>query len=122
MALSRLAAQFAAEIANHDWSDAPYRADKAGHRRVMDGASRTAATLTPDEAEIVKLNVIWVIGQVLAYNDPNFSIHEFGEVAGALPRFLRNTDGRPSGTMTYGLRQEIDGRFHRPGTYEPDPA
>ena len=28
--LSRLAQEFADEIANHDWSDAPYRLDRAG--------------------------------------------------------------------------------------------
>jgi hypothetical protein len=33
MALSRLAEAFAAEICNHDWSDAPWRADRAGHDR-----------------------------------------------------------------------------------------
>ncbi|GAA3081775.1 hypothetical protein GCM10017600_75110 [Streptosporangium carneum] len=33
MALGRLAREFAAEIANHDWSDATERLDRAGHKR-----------------------------------------------------------------------------------------
>lgn len=40
MALSRLAQEFAAEIANHDWSDAPYRTDRAGHQNSDDRPSR----------------------------------------------------------------------------------
>jgi hypothetical protein len=31
MGLSRPARELAAEINHHDWSDAPFRADRAGH-------------------------------------------------------------------------------------------
>ena len=35
--LSQMAQDFAAEIAGHDGSGAPYRADRAGHQRSFDG-------------------------------------------------------------------------------------
>lgn len=41
MALSRLAREFAAEINYHDWSDAPFRLDRAGHQRDHDGNRAT---------------------------------------------------------------------------------
>ena len=34
--LSHIATAFADEISNHDWSDAPYRLDRAGHHREDD--------------------------------------------------------------------------------------
>ena len=37
--LSRRALEFAAEISSHDWSDAPYRLDRAGHQRSKDRRS-----------------------------------------------------------------------------------
>ncbi|MGW3491313.1 hypothetical protein [Streptomyces sp. NPDC001054] len=122
MALSRMAAQFAAEIKQHDWSDAPYRADKAGHDRQVDGRHATSTQLDPNETEIVTMNVAWVAAQVLAYNDPNFNEHEFFEACGLN---ARNQDGRLSGGVTYGLRFEaVEGgkrRFQIPGTYRFDP-
>jgi hypothetical protein len=47
MALSRLAEDFAAEIRNHDWSDAPWRADRAGHDRSRDSNRVERDPLTP---------------------------------------------------------------------------
>lgn len=122
--LSVIAQQFADEIRLHDWNDAPYRADRAGHQRASDGSRQSKQTLTSDEVEILRLNVVWVVGQVLGYNDGNFNIHEFGEAAGVAHRFLRNTDGRPSGIMDHGLRRDHlgDRRYYRPGTYQPDPV
>lgn len=116
MALSRVAAQHAAEIKMQDWSDAPFRADKAGHNRDDDGRSRSGTVLTPEQTDRVRMNVMWVTAQVLAYNDPNFNVHEF---AGACGVNVRNKDGRLSGGITHGLRFTTDGRFHRPGTYSP---
>jgi hypothetical protein len=82
MALSRLAAQFAAEIAAHDWSDAPYRADRAGHRRERDSNAHGTAQLNPAQTETVKVNAMWVVAQVLSYNDPNFDVTEFASACG----------------------------------------
>ncbi|MFF0474398.1 hypothetical protein [Streptomyces sp. NPDC004284] len=120
--LSRIAAQFAAEIKQHDWSDAPYRADKAGHNREMDGRQATSTQLDPKQTEMVTMNAAWVVAQVLAYNDPNFSEHEFFEACGLN---ARAKDGRLSSGVTYGLRFESIGngkrRFQIPGTYQFDP-
>jgi hypothetical protein len=46
MTLSCLAREFATEIANHDWSDAPYRCDRAGHDRTGD-SNRNEYQLSP---------------------------------------------------------------------------
>ncbi|MFF7038754.1 hypothetical protein [Streptomyces griseus] len=120
--LSRIAAQFAAEIKQHDWSDAPYRADKAGHNRQMDGRNATPTQLPPEQTEMVTKNAAWVVAQVLAYNDPNFNEHEFFEACGLN---ARTKDGRLSSSVTYGLRFEpIENgkrRFQTPGTYRFDP-
>ncbi|GAA2268165.1 hypothetical protein GCM10010415_37120 [Streptomyces atrovirens] len=117
MALSRVAAEFAAEINQHDWSDAPYRADRAGHKRAVDRTN--SPQLEPQQIEVLKMNVAWVTGQVLAFNDPNFNEHEFFEACGLNPRTTR---GQLSGWVTNGLRFEDapDGsrRYQIPGTYE----
>lgn len=102
MALSRLARQFAAEIKNHDWSDAPYRIDRAGHRREDDSPARlTDDVLGPRESDNLKLNVVWVTAQVLAFDDPNFDVHEFAAAC--------DVEGFAKGTIHYGLRREPDG-------------
>lgn len=68
MALSRLAHELAAEIAFHDWSDAPYRVDKAGHRREHDtGPKRSRNVLEEDQEARVRTNVMFVVGQVLGH-------------------------------------------------------
>ena len=108
--LSRLAREFAAEIAHHDWSDAHERADRAGHHRDHD--RRPSPQLEPAQAQTVKLNAMWVTAQVLAYNDPNFDVAEFAAACGVAER-------RP-GVLRAGLRGQ-GGRFQRPGSYELDP-
>lgn len=121
MALSKLAQQFADEIRLHDWSDAPFRADRAGHRRDMDGPPgvNQIPQLTQDHTNTVRLNVMWVTAQVLAYNDPNFNVFEFAEACGV---DTRTPSGRPqSGHITAGLRF-WNGQYNRPGTYEADTA
>lgn len=103
MALSRLAAQFAAEIALHDWSDAPYRADRAGHRREHDSNAHLSAQLNAADTETVKVNAMWVTAQVLAYNDPNFDVNEFAKACGFSER--RASGYRWGGTFAAGLRE-----------------
>lgn len=121
MALSRLAAQFAAEIKQHDWSDAPFRADQAGHDRELHPT--TEPQLEPRQTEKVRANAAWVTAQVLAYNDPNFNEHEFFRACGL---DWRRSDGSQDWGVTSGLRFEEDSdgtrRFHAPGTRRPDPA
>lgn len=101
MALSRLAREFAAEINNHDWSDAPYRIDRAGHKREQDSAARlTKDVLTPAETHRVKVNVMWVTAQVLGHADPNFDVHEYAKSCGI--------EGLSKATISYGLRYDGD--------------
>jgi hypothetical protein len=117
MALSRLAQQFADEIRNHDWSDAPFRADRAGHSRSADarGGANPYPQLPSEQTDTVRMNVMWVAAQVLAYNDPNFDVYEFAEACGV---DTRTHTGRPrSGAIAAGLRQ-MNGRYARPGTWD----
>ncbi|MEV1084148.1 hypothetical protein AB0I98_39075 [Streptomyces sp. NPDC050211] len=118
MALSRLAQQFAAEIRNHDWSDAPWRLDRAGHSRASDSKSKvTDQRLDDDEARRVKTNAMWVTAQVLGYNDPNFDVYEFAEACGVN---TRNSRGGKDGGIDAGLRKQY-GQYMRPGTWKFDP-
>lgn len=130
MALSRLAQQFADEIRNHDWSDAPYRGDKAGHKREHDtrGGVNPYPQLKSEETNLVRLNAMWVAAQVLGYNDPNFNEYEFAEACGV---DTRTPSGRPnSGHISAGLRVQwfgdtrvlasVERKWQRPGTYEFD--
>lgn len=112
MALSRLAREFAAEIANHDWSDAPFRADRAGHDRARDRTQ--TRVLAPGETDIVRMNVMWVTAQVLGHADPNFDEYEFAEACGVE---TRTRSGHRNGGISAGLRK-ADGRYCRPGTWE----
>jgi hypothetical protein len=114
MALSRLAEQFAAEIALQDWSDAPYRADRAGHQREHDSNAHLTPQLDREQTECVKVNAMWVTAQVLAYNDPNFAIDEFAKACGFGERTSRGT--RWGGTFKAGLRGGWDGNYPEPGT------
>ena len=109
MALSRLAQEFAAEIKNHDWSDAPFRIDRAGHRRELDSPSKLSDPLSAEDAHRVQTNVMWVVAQVLGHADPNFDPVEFARACGI-------TD-LTSGEIEAGLRSR-EGRFCRPGTWE----
>lgn len=113
MALSRLAREFAAEIKNHDWSDAPYRADRAGHDRKAD--NRSTDTLDPVQTDRVRMNVMWVTAQVLGHRDPNFDEYEFAEACGVETRTGR---GAKDGSIRAGLRIDGEGRFAKPGTWE----
>jgi hypothetical protein len=114
MALSVLAQQFADEIALQDWSDAHSRLDRAGHNRTVDRTN--APQLTPSETDAVRTNVMWVVAQVLLYNDPNFNVHEFAEAAG-VPEDIRLTSrGKLSGAIAYGLRWSSgSGKVSAPG-------
>jgi hypothetical protein len=103
MALSRIAQLFADEIRAQDWSDAHTRADGARHDRTVDRT--TDPQLTPDETETVRLNVMWVVGQVLSDEDPNFDVHEFAAAAGVADHWRLNRDGRPSGGIPAGIRR-----------------
>lgn len=116
MALSQLARDFAAEIKFQDWSDAPYRADRAGHQNDDDRPGERAKQLTPRETDMVRMNVMWVTAQVLAHADPTLDPHEFAEACGV------NTltpQGAKSGGIPAGLRTK-DGRYCRPGTWDVD--
>lgn len=117
MALSRLAREFGAEIAQHDWSDAPWRPDRAGHRRSDDRPDRQTHQLSVEETDTVRTNVMWVTAQVLAHRDPNFDVYEFAETCGVK---IRNHRGEKNRGIEHGLRRDPDGRYHRPGTRSPD--
>lgn len=109
--LSRLAREFADEINNHDWSDAPYRCDRAGHQRSDD--NRVVQQLTQQETDAIRMNVMWVTAQVLGYSDGNFDVYEFADACGV---DTRTPTGRPkSGAILYGLRRKEDGEYYAPG-------
>ena len=108
MALSRLAREFAAEIDNHDWSDAPYRLDRAGHKREHDRVGKQSAkVLDLRETGFVKTNVMWVVAQVLGHADPNFDIKEFADTCGVV--------GMTEGTLRHGTRRDAEGKYMPPG-------
>lgn len=103
--LSRLARELAAEIASHDWSDAPYRIDRAGHQRRHD-SRRSETQLGDAEADFVRTNVMWVTAQVLRHADPNLDLYEYA-AACAVPRSITHrSNGSRSGAVIYGLRWE----------------
>lgn len=106
--LSKLARDFAAEINYHDWVDAPYRADRAGHDRGRDGGRRSENYLSPQETESVRMNVMWVVAQVLSHHDPNLDVYRFAEACGV---DTRTSSGRlRSGAIPAGLRTDRLGR------------
>ena len=108
MALSVLAQQFADEIALQDWSDAHSRLDRAGHDRKIDHTS--SPQLSSRETDFIRTNVMWVVAQVLLYNDPNFNIHEFAEAAGISASIRLTSRGQLSGGMPHGLRWSMETR------------
>ena len=108
--LSRLATEFAAEIANHDWSDAPWRLDRAGHDRVTD-SHRGDKCLTEEETDRVRTNVMWVTAQVLWHMDPNPDVHEFATACGVPRSITHRKDGKPSGGIVAGIRFDGDHPF-----------
>jgi len=111
--LSRIAQEFAAEIRNHDWSDAHLRLDRAGHRREHDRASDSLEPLTPKETDRVRTNVMWVTAQVLKHADPQLDLHEYAAACGVPRSITHNSDGRLSGTITAGIRFDNAGRAVR---------
>lgn len=116
MTLSPLAAHLAAEINAHDWSDAPFRFDRAGHRREYD-THRGTETLLPDEVDNVKANVAAVVAQVLGYMEgTSFDPHEFFLYAGVAPSIRLTSNGRQSGAVTAGLRINVGPRYDAPGS------
>jgi len=115
--LNRLACELAAEIDKHDWSDAPYRLDRAGHDRASDRTN--APQLTPAETDSLRTNVMWVAAQVLKHADPNLDVHEFAEACG-VPRSVTHTRrGHQSGAITAGIRTR-GGRVCKPGSWDVD--
>lgn len=101
--LNRIAREMAAEIASHDWSDAPYRRDRAGHQRSTD-AKRGDIVLDRDETETVRINVAWVTAQVLKHADPNLDLHAYLNACGVCRSVTHRTDGSRSDFVTFGLR------------------
>ncbi|WP_189707044.1 hypothetical protein, partial [Streptomyces anandii] len=116
MALSKIARDFAREISNHHWSDAPYRRDRAGHNRDSDTRAGDRV-LNDQETDAVRTNVMWVTAQVLGYHDPNFNVYEFAEACGV---DIRTRRGDLDGSIRAGVREQY-GRYMRPGTWEFDP-
>lgn len=120
MALSGRARDMAAEIRLHDWSDAHSRLDRAGHQHDNDSPSKRQRQLTPEETDYVRMNVVWVTGQALLYEDPTLNFAEYAEACGVSGRLLRNKDGAYSGALWSGIRLEPTPTgevTHRPGTY-----
>jgi hypothetical protein len=108
--LSRIAREHAAEIAAHDWSDAPWRLDRAGHDRQHD-TNKGTQQLTEKESDRVRTNAMWVTAQVLAYSDPHFDVVEFARACGVQ---------LSEGGLRAGLRGGA-GQYARPGSWEYDP-
>lgn len=101
--LNRRAREFAAEICTHDWSDAPYRLDRAGHDRRLDSRP-TAECLSAAETDRLRTNVMWVVAQVLKHEDPNLNLWEFAAACGVPQSVTQRSNGSPSGTISNGLR------------------
>lgn len=105
--LNRLAAEFAAEIANHDWSDAPFRLDRAGHHRDQD-SNRGEEFLTDVQTDCIRTNVMWVTAQVLKHADPNLDLHEFAVACGVSRRHTHTKRGGQNGMIEAGIRMVGD--------------
>jgi hypothetical protein len=108
MALSRYARELAAEISAHDWSDAPYRVDRAGRRRDNDAKVRrdTIAQLSAGQTDALRDNVTLVTAQCFIYADPNFNPVEYAAACGSK---------LSPGFIWAGLRKSIDGSYSEPG-------
>ena len=117
MTLSFLAAHLAAEINAHDWSDAPYRFDRAGHRRDRDSlARRSRQVLSAEETELVKANAAMVSAQVIGYLEGGeFDPHEFALMAGVARGIRLTSRGHRSGSIDAALRTD-NGRYDTPGS------
>ncbi|WP_125100770.1 hypothetical protein [Leucobacter chromiireducens] len=104
--LSTMAQRLADEIKEQDWSDAHSRLDGSRHSRTRD--RKGGAQLSDEETDRIRMNVIWVTGQALADDDPNFDIRAFAEAAGASSGMLWRKDGGPNRGLEAGLRRSND--------------
>ena len=103
--LTRLEREFAAEIRSHDFSDAPYRLDRAGHQRTAESLSKRAQKeLSPGESDYVRTNVMWLAAQVLKHENPGLDLHEFAAACGIPRSITHRTNGKQSDVIRYGLR------------------
>ncbi len=109
MTLSRDAAEFAAEIRDHFWGDAPWRMDRAGHQQEDD--KNPTHTLDAVETRCLLTNVVFVTGQVLRFRDPGLDLHEYARACG-VPAHQAN-----GGTFDYGFRwaDKVNGLADSPG-------
>lgn len=103
MALSRLAREFAQEIKLHEWSDSPYRADKAGHRREDDRGWEHKPRLDNAQTDAVRMNVMWVVGQVLG-GAGMIDLDDVWDWASACGVEIATSSGRRSNAIRYGFR------------------
>ncbi|MGW7196633.1 hypothetical protein [Streptomyces chryseus] len=111
MALSQEASDYAAEIRLHDWSDAPYRTNRAGHDRTTDYKA-TKEHLNDLETARVRWNVMITAAQFFQYRDPNFNLPEFAEACGV---DMNAPTGRWLGNLEAGLRHDRNGHVSPPG-------
>ena len=118
--LSRIATEFAAEIRDHDWSDAPYRIDRAGHRREHDGRHKSEDVLDDGKTDRLRINVVWVTAQVLMHADPNLDLAEFALACGVDRDFIYKSGRRVNGWLTNGIRVDMEGRVTPPGNEDLD--
>jgi hypothetical protein len=102
MAISQIAQRFADEIRMQDWSDSHTRLDGARHDRTFDRTS--SEQLSPEQAERVRINVMWVVAQTLSDDDPNFDAHTFAAACGVSKNFLFTRSGKPNGGIWAGIR------------------
>ena len=120
--LSRLAQEFAAEIAAHDWSDAPWRIDRAGHQRSDDKSRKSAKVLDQSETEGIRTNVMWVTAQVLRHADPNLDLIEYAVACGVPRTITHRKNGSTSDVIHYGLRWAEPDIADHPGGSTPEPS
>ncbi|MDQ1128293.1 hypothetical protein [Microbacterium sp. SORGH_AS_0888] len=100
--LSTIAQRLADEIKAQDWSDAHTRPDGARHDRQVD--RKATDTLTAEQTELVRLNVVWVTGQALLEDDPRFDIRAYAEACGVSTSWLLTKRGAPNRGIESGLR------------------
>ena len=122
-ALTARERHLAAEIRAHDWSEAPYRATGTAHAPSGDGngsdggsPGSAAPRLSPEEAERVRVNVMWVVAQCLGYEDPEFNPDAFAEAAGVTRDYRCTPFGGRSAIVREGLRVGTDGSYDTPGS------
>ena len=132
-ALTARERHLAAEIRAHDWSEAPYRATGTAHAPTGDGSGSgsgsgdgspgsAAPRLSQEEAERVRVNVMWVVAQCLGYEDPEFNPDAFAEAAGITRDYRCTPFGGPSAIVREGLRVGTDGSYDTPGSGRGGPG